>query len=64
MVGGGGFLEGFLVGDKVSWRLGGGVPVVYGVICNRGYDTRLGERRNFCWSSRDFGLKMLTFLLL
>ena len=24
MVGGGGFLEGFLVGDKVSWRLGGG----------------------------------------
>ena len=40
------------------------MPVVYGVICNRGYDTRLGERRNFCWSSRDFGLKMLTFLLL
>jgi len=39
-VGGGGFLEGFLVGDKVSWRLGG-VPVVYGVIYNKGYDTRL-----------------------
>lgn len=32
MVGGGGFLEGFLVGDKVSWRLGGGAGSVWGYL--------------------------------